>query len=329
MIDSMAAMLSGRDQMPTLARVERVLVTGAASWIGGRLVQELETDHEVIAVDELAARLDFNAPIHRFSMDSLDFAQFLIDRKPTTVIHLQTLDRSAELGATRSREGAVLGSQAMFGAIERAGSVRHVLVKSDTAVYSTGPRHASVLSETTRISGRATRYERNLRDIERFVTDLRAAMPEVSFTTLRLAPIVGRTIANPLSRYLRLPVVPVAAGYDGRLQMLHEDDAVAAVVGASRSEAAGGTFNVAADGVMYLSRALRLGRRLAQPLPPPQLRQARRLVATAAGPTLPEHTANLLKFGRYVTTERMKTGLGFTPAYSTREIFSDLYERSR
>lgn len=304
--------------------MERVLVTGAASWIGGRVVQELESDHEVIAVDELEPRLAFAARLHRYSMDSLDFAQFVVDRKPTTVIHLQTLDRAAEIGATRSRAGAVLGAQALFGAIERVGSVRHVVVKSDTAIYSTGPRHASVLSESTRIGGRATRYERNLRDIEVFVTNLRPSMPEVSFTVLRLGPIFGPTVGNPISRYLTLPVVPTLMGFDGRMQLLYEDDAVQAIVNASHDTKADGLFNVAGDGIVYLSRLLRMGRRIGQPLPAPLLRQARRLIAVS-GIQLPEHTANLLKFGRYVTTERMAQGLGFRPARTTRQAIERTY----
>lgn len=311
-------MLSGRGQLPTLTPVERVLVTGAASWIGGRVVQELEPHHEVIAVDEFEPRMAFAARLHRYSMDSLDFAQFVIDRQPTTVIHLQTLDRSAELGATRSRDGAVLGAQALFGAIERAGSVRQVIVKSDTAVYSTGPRHASILSESTRISGRATRYERNLRDIERFVADLKPSMPDVTFTVLRLGPIFGQTVANPISRYLSLPVVPTLMGFDGRIQLLYEDDAVDAIIFASQTSPVDGIFNIAGDGILYLSRLIRIGRRIPQPLPSPQLRQARRLLATA-GIALPEHTANLFKYGRYAATARMTAELGFTPARTTRQ----------
>lgn len=327
-MDSIGRHAIGFESVAYTGPVERVLVTGAASWIGGRVVQELEPHHEVIAVDELEPKLAFAARLHRYSMDSLDFAQFLVDRKPTTVIHLQTLDRSAEIGNTRSRAGAVQGAQALFGAIERVGSVHHVVVKSDAAIYSTGPRHASVLSESTRISGRATRYERNLRDIERFVADLKPSMPEVSFTVLRLGPILGPAVGNPISRYLTLPVVPTLMGYDGRLQFLYEDDAVQAIVFASRSTAADGIFNVAGDGILYLSRLLRIGRRLGQPLPPPLLKQARRFLAVSGVP-LPEHTANLLKYGRYTTTDRMVTKLGFNPAHTTRQAIERTYRGAR
>ena len=305
------------------SHMERILVTGAASWVGGHCVRALEPNADVIAVDELPPRIAFDAPFHSFNMDSLEFAHFVLKVEPTIVLHLQTLDRSRELGQKRSREGSVLGAQALFGALARAKRIQRVIVKSDTAVYSTGPRHASVLSERTRISGRATRYERNLREIERFVTDIDRELEHVSFSVLRLASIVGPTIGNPISQYLSLPIVPVPLGADARLQLLYEDDAIAALLHAAHTDI-GGTFNVAGDGIMYLHRVLRMGRRLAQPLPPPPLRQARRALK-ATGLRLPEHTGNLLRYGRFVDTTSMRDDLAFAPQRTTRQTVASLY----
>lgn len=307
--------------------MERILVTGAASWVGGHCIRALEPIADVVAVDELPPRIEFQAPFHTFNMDSLDFAHFVLKVEPTTVLHLQTLDRSLDLGQKRAREGNVLGAQALFGALARSKRIRRVIIKSDTAIYGTGPRHASVLSEKTRISGRATRYERNLREIERFVSEMDAELKHVSFTVLRLASILGPTIGNPISRYLSLPAVPVALGSDPRLQFLHEDDSIAALLHATRFDE-GGVFNVAGEGIMYLHRMLRMGRRLAQPLPPPALRQARRAL-NASGLRLPEHTGNLLRYGRFTDTTKMTTDLGYSPLYSTRQTAASLYGLSR
>ncbi len=295
--------------------MERVLVTGAGSWVGGHCVRRLESQVDVMAVDEIEPRLEFGSPFQRFSLDSLEFAHFVLDVDPTVVLHLQTLDRSAELGASRARDGSVLGAQALFGAVARSSRIRHVVVKSDAAIYSTGPRHASILDERTVITGRATRYERNLREIERFVQELDRELPSVSFTVLRLASIIGPTVLNPLSRYLSLPVVPTALGHDPRLQFVYETDAVDAFLAAIGSESPG-VFNVAGSGSTYLHRALRRGRRLPQPLPPPQLRRARALIGTFSV-RLPDHLGNLLKYGRHIETSRMEQVLGFSPQRSS------------
>jgi len=303
--------------------MERVLVTGAGSWVGGQCVQALQYRAEVVAVDEVNPRAELDAEFHRYSLDSLEFAHFLLKVDPTIVLHLQTLDRTAELGRARAREGAVLGAQSLFGAIARSKRVRHVVVKSDTAIYSTGPRHASILSEATRISGSATRYERNLREIEQFVRELDSELPDKTFTVLRLATIIGPTIANPLSRYLARPVVPTSLGYDPRLQFLAENDAVTALLTAASSEIPG-IFNVSGAGSIYLHRGLRLGLKLAQPLPPGKLRRIRRTFGVGGEP-LPTHLGELLKYGRYCETERMQQVLGFAPARTTRESLLDLF----
>jgi UDP-glucose 4-epimerase len=47
-------------------------------------------------------------------------------------------------------------------------------------------------------------------------------------TVLRLAPILGPTVNNYLTRYLGRRVVPTLMGFDPLMQFLHEVDALAA-----------------------------------------------------------------------------------------------------
>ncbi len=81
---------------------------------------------------------------------------------------------------------------------------------------------------------------------------------------LRLANILGPTIDNALTRYLGMPVVPTAAGFDPRLQLLHEDDAIE-VLRLATVSARPGVVNVAADGVVTLSQLPPAGRAGARP----------------------------------------------------------------
>ena len=108
---------------------------------------------------------------------------------------------------------------------------------------------------------------------------------------LRFQPEIGAGLASPLVRYLTLPVVPVQLGFDPRLQLLDAEDATAALVAAVRNPVRG-PVNVAPDGAISLSRALRLLRRPGGPAAGPRLRGAhaslrgrarRRRAATATG----------------------------------------------
>ena len=129
--------------------MRRILVTGAATWTGGQLIRRLESraDVSVIAVDEIEPRIEFASELHAFELDRPEFAHFVIDQRPDAVIHLQTVDRSALLGGRRAHDEAVVGAQALFGAIQRCNQITHVVVKSDVCIYGMGPRNPSVVAE--------------------------------------------------------------------------------------------------------------------------------------------------------------------------------------
>jgi UDP-glucose 4-epimerase len=184
--------------------MRRILVTGAATWTGGRLIQHLTSDPEnrVFAVDDVEPRLEFDAEFERLSLDRLDFARFLLDVSPHVVAHLRTVDRTTELGGSRAHEENVVGAQALFGAIGRSSSTRHVVVKSDSAVYGASPRNPSVLTLDAELRGRGT-YERDLAEMERFVRTTAQSHAHVDYTVLRFAPIIGAGVRNPISRYRR------------------------------------------------------------------------------------------------------------------------------
>jgi UDP-glucose 4-epimerase len=146
--------------------------------------------------------------------------------------------------------------------------------------------------------------------------------PDVRVTMLRAANVIGPHVVSPLTSYFRLPVLPTVLGHDPRLQFLHETDLLDALRHATVNDAAG-TFNVAGDGILMLSQALRRLQRPSVPMPPfavggvgSALRSAR--VAEFS----PEQIA-FLTYGRGVDTTRMREELGFRPAYTTAEAFAD------
>jgi len=307
--------------------MRRVLVTGAGTYVGRQLVRFLQRrrDMTVFAVDRVARETPPTEEFRVFDLDRLEFAHYLLDVAPHVVVHLQTTDRTSRLGAERAHAETVVGAQALFGAIGRSPTVRHVIVRSDAAVYGAGPRHPSVLEETFEPRGRLHRYQRDLRDMERQVATMAGTDPDVTFTVLRLAPLLGRGHRNALARYLTLAVVPTILGFDPRIQVLHRDDAVAAFVHAL-DHPVPGPVNVAAPGRLYLGRILRLGRRPAQPLPKPLHRRALRGLART-GLKIPPHLVDVLQYGRVMETTRMDEVLGFSPRRTCRQTVLATYGR--
>lgn len=303
----------------TLGPMRRIMVTGAASWVGGRLIQRLEglPGVEVIAVDELPATVEFRTPLHDLAIDELEFAHFFLDTQPHVLIHLQALDRAAILGREKSHSRVVMGAQGLFGALQRCTVIEKVIVKSDSAFYGAGPRQPSLVHEDSSPRRSTSAYSRSIRDMEDLLNEVSVELPNVEFTTLRFAPIIGLEISNPLSTYLRLPLVPTVLGYDPRMQLIHEEDAVSALLHAVASSVPG-TFNIAAEGQLYLSRVLRLGRRVPYPLPPPQFRTALRGLRRL-GNRLPGSLEVYLRYGRVMDIRRMIETYGWQPRLTARQ----------
>ena len=115
-------------------------------------------------------------------------------------------------------------------------------------------------------------------EVEDYVRSFDRRRPDVAVTVLRLANQVGPTVDNPLTRYFELPVCPTVLGFDPRLQFLHEEDTAEVLRRATLGPAQRGTFNVAGDGVVLLSQAIRIAGKPPLPIPEPLVNRVAELV---------------------------------------------------
>jgi UDP-glucose 4-epimerase len=115
-----------------------------------------------------------------------------------------------------------------------------------------------------------------------------------------------------------MPFVPTSLGFDPRLQLLHEDDAVEFLRRATVERHAG-VFNVAGDGVVYLSQAIRRAGRMRLPVPAPAVSAVGALVRNSGALELSAEQAEYLNFGRVVDGSRLREEFGDVPRYSTEQ----------
>ena len=136
------------------------------------------------------------------------------------------------------------------------------------------------------------------------------------------ANILGPGIRTTLTDYFSLPIVPVPFGYDARLQFVHEQDAISALLRATTGPSVGIT-NLAGDGVITVSQAAGIAGRPIMPVP---MMAAGLLGSVFKRSGLTDFSADQLQylaFGRGLDTTRMREVLGFEPEYTTRETFED------
>ncbi len=127
---------------------------------------------------------------------------------------------------------------------------------------------------------------------------------------------------SPLTSYFRLPVIPTVLGYDARMQFLHETDLMSVLQHAVSTDVAG-TFNVAGDGMLMLSQALRRLQRPGVPMPGFAVGSLGSALRSARVADFSPEQLAFLTYGRGVDTTLMRDVLGFEPAFTTGEAFAD------
>jgi UDP-glucose 4-epimerase len=138
--------------------------------------------------------------------------------------------------------------------------------------------------------------------------------------------MVGPTVATGMTEYLSLPVVPTALGYDPRIQLLHEEDALTALHSSVMS-APRGIYNIAGEGVIYLSQAIRRLGRVQMPLLQPAAAAAASLLRRLNVVDFPQDQLAVLMYGRVLDTTRAREAFGFVPEYTTTEAIDDFKGR--
>ncbi|HEY7719440.1 MAG TPA: epimerase, partial [Pedococcus sp.] len=119
-----------------------------------------------------------------------------------------------------------------------------------------------------------------------------------------------------------LPVVPVPFGYDARLQFVHENDAIGALLRATTGPAVGIT-NIAGNGVITVAQAAGIAGRPIMPVPMVAAGLLGSVVKRAGLTDFSGDQLQFLAFGRGLDTARMRSVLGFEPEYTTRSAFED------
>lgn len=309
----------------------RVLITGISGHLAGELARRLEQDSDV----EYLVGVDLDEP--RADLTRLEFVRTDI-RNPLivkvlqttevdTVVHLSLLATPHDVGGrSQMKEINIIGTMQLLAACQRAEAVRRVVMKSTTAVYGSGPKDPAVFTENMTARSEAPHgYAKDAIEVEAYARSFARRRGDVDLTVLRFANFIGPGISSSLTRYFSLPVIPTALGYDPRLQMIHEEDAVEALDRAVRGSHPG-TFNVAADGVVLLSQALRLLGRPSLPVALPLAAPVGSLLRRFGLVDFSTEQLRLLVYGRVADNTRIASEMGFRPARTTREALLDFAE---
>ena len=300
----------------------RVLITGVGSQVGSLLAAQLERDPDV----EYVAGLDTRRP--RLALEQTEFigadirdpeiGRLIPPTAVDTIVHEQIVRQPGPRTSPRAMHDInVIGTLQLLGACERVPTLRTIVVRGSAGVYGAEPQAPQFFDEEmATLFPLRTRFQRDVAEIENYFDTFARRHGGIGCTMLRYQPAIGPGMRTQITRYLSQPVCPTFMGFDPRIQLVHIDDALEALVAAVRNPIRG-TVNVAGPGTIGLSRMIRLaGRRplpIASPLFGAVTSTAQRLGLDAQS----EDFQRLLRYGRGVDTARLVEEVGYTPRHST------------
>jgi len=295
-----------------------VAITGIAGNLGKALARLLHTETQIVGIDR--------RPFIERPKDLQHYQVDIRKRKLGEVFRRHRIEALIHLGVvhdprtpfTEAHSFNILGSHKVFELCVQYG-VKKVVVLSSANVYGPLPDNSNFLPEETPLMA-ADRYSdvRDLIELDMHAQSFLWKHPDIETVVLRPVHIVGPTVRNAPSNYLRLERPVTVLGFDPMIQLVHMDDVCRAMVLALKPGVRG-VYNVTGPGEVPLSTILKeLGRR---PLPVPHflVRGLLRHAFEARLTSFPPEEVDHLQYLCAVDGSRAARDLGYAPLHSLRE----------
>jgi UDP-glucose 4-epimerase len=310
----------------------RVAVTGTASFLGGRILRRLVEARgadEVVAIDIASPPATLQGVRHRMVDLTLPGA----DRRLVDVFEEEGVDTvvHAAFFTTPRRDGAYAHELESIGTLHLAAAaaasgVKHLVLRSFTAVYGARGRNPNFLTEEhPSDAGSRLAWVRDKVEAEEHVFSFSRRYPTLGVSVLRFALLFGPGVHTFYTRIFSKRVVPVVLGYDPLIQLLHPDDALDAV-DACLTAGPVGVVNVVPRDTITLLTALHLSDKLTVPVP--------HLVAYPVadfwwGSGVGEAPGGFVDYVRFLFVAdggKARRALGFEPRHTSREALTAFLE---
>ncbi|EAR10749.1 SDR family oxidoreductase [Reinekea blandensis] len=301
-----------------MSKDNRILITGAAGYIGHQVGNALAKEHQVLGCD-IRACSAAQFEIKHLDINDETLADLMREHRITHVVHLASVLEASEDRA-RDYRIDVDGTRNVIEACLAAG-VEHLTVSSSGAAYGYHADNAEWLSEADPLRGNYEfAYSWHKRLVEDMLAEYRQSHPQLQQLILRPGTVLGQNTRNLITNLFLKPRILTIKGADSPFVFIWDKDVVNIIcLGVTENKT--GIFNLAGDGALTL---IDIARRLNKPalslsplLLSGALRLGKRLKLTRYGP-------EQLKFLRYrpvLANDRLKAEFGYTPHKTSAEVF--------
>lgn len=303
----------------------RVLITGAAGFIGQQVLSDLavqQPNWQLFAADirEITARDNIH-PLHLDISQRAEVLKVVAQCRPDAIVHLASVV-SPPPGMSEETLHAidVGGTQAIVEAAV-ANGVGQLIVTSSGAAYGYYPENAEWIDEHDPLRGHARfAYAKHKREVEELLVRVRINHPELRQLILRPGTILGRRVNNQITDMFKKRAVLGIQGSDSRFVFIWDQDVVS-IIRKGLEKGASGIYNLAGDGALSLREIAEILRKPYRPLPAGLIQGVLRVLKPLRLSQYGPEQVDFLRYRPVLANRRLKEEFGYTPRYTSREAF--------
>lgn len=306
--------------------MSRILITGAAGYIGTQLGGILAREHEVLGLD---VRVPANLPFECRQGDIRDpsLAALLRERRIGKVIHLAAvLEDSGD--RERDYDIDVNGTRNVLNACVAAG-VGQIVVTSSGAAYGYHADNPQWIDEADPLRGnREFAYAHHKRRVEEMLADFRHTDPQLRQLILRPGTVLGAHTHNQITALFERKRLLAIRGSASPFVFIWDQDLIGVIL-KGVTENAAGIYNLAGDGALTVAALAAILRKPVLTVPASLLKMA---LATGHALGLTRHAPQQINFLRYrpvLANRRLKTEFGYQPQKNSEQTFRFFVEHAR
>ena len=303
----------------------RILITGASGAIARLVAGALSPKYELVGVDPRPAPSSTHFPgefivadYHGRKLDEV-FQRHHFD----AVMHLGRIRESQKYSAHYRFQMNVIGTQKLL-ELCRQHHVKNLIVLSTYHVYGAHRLNALQLTEESPL--RASQSFPELADAVELDHSAMTFMwkhREVRTTVLRPVNIIGKHVRNTICSLLRSGVCPKIMGFDPLMQFIDEKDMARALILALENQIPG-VFNVAGEGVIAYSHAIRHAQAVSIPIPPIISSGFVRVLESISHLGFPPYLMDYFRYPTIVNDDPFRKHFGYKPKVKTTQSIRNL-----
>ena len=302
-----------------------IAITGTAGFLGSTLLKAVEADSRfshILAIDKQKPPFK----LKKAKWIPIDLTEAGADQKLAHEFgrhHVKTLVHAALLtqpirDLETAHELESVGTMQLLAAAA-ASKIHKLILASTTDVYGAFPDNPNFLTEEHKPRGtELSPFLKDKVEVEEQFQNFERKYSGKVVTILRPATILGPTVSNFKTHFLQNPMVPVVLGFDPLIQFVHEADVLRAFFEVIEEDHPG-LFNIVAEGVLPLSRAIQILGKLPIPIPGFLLYPAAEILWYMNIGIVPSSHINFLKYLCVGDGTKSWHQLKFKPVYTSQE----------